>query len=104
MVRYITENNIRREMTSEEETAFDNEQNAMRVPNKLKEIKQLRNGLLKDTDWWVLRGNMTTEQSNYRQKLRDIPQDYTASDYDALLEMEGEIPNRKLKHTVWSKP
>ena len=46
---------------------------------------------------------MTTAQSTYRQKLRDIPQDYTASDYDALLEMEGEIPNRKLKHTVWEK-
>ena len=39
MVRYITENNIRREMTSEEETAFDNEQNSMRVSNKLKEIR-----------------------------------------------------------------
>ena len=102
MVRYITENNIRREMTSEEETAFDNEQNAMRVPNKLKEIKQLRNGLLKDTDWWVLRGNMTTEQSNYRQKLRDIPQDYTTEEeYDLLLAQDEQ---GNLTHTVWSKP
>ena len=102
MVRYITENNIRREMTSEEETAFDNEQNAMRVPNKLKEIKQLRNGLLKDTDWWVLRGNMTTEQSNYRQKLRDIPQDYTTEEeYDLLLAQDEQ---GNLTHTVWEKP
>ena len=102
MVRYITENNIRREMTSEEETAFDNEQNAMRVPNKLKEIRQLRNGLLQDTDWWVLRGNMTTEQSNYRQKLRDIPQDYTTEEEYDLLLAQGERCN--LTHTVWSKP
>ena len=102
MVRYITENNIRREMTSEEETAFDNEQNAMRVPNKLKEIRQVRNGLLKDTDWWVLRGNMTTEQSNYRQKLRDIPQDYTTEEeYDLLLTQDEQ---GNLTHTVWSKP
>ena len=102
MVRYITENNIRREMTSEEETAFDNEQNAMRVPNKLKEIRQLRNGLLQDTDWWVLRGNMTTEQSNYRQKLRDIPQDYTTEEeYDLLLAQDEQ---GNLTHTVWSKP
>tara|TARA_R100001198_G_scaffold7772_1_gene3503 strand:+ start:722 stop:1048 length:327 start_codon:yes stop_codon:yes gene_type:complete len=69
--------------------------------NRIKEIRQIK---LNETDWWVFRGNMTTVQSTYRQKLRDIPQDYTASDYDALLEMEGEIPNRKLKHTVWSKP
>ncbi len=102
MVRYITENNIRREMTSEEETAFDNEQNAMRVPNKLKEIRQVRNGLLQDTDWWVLRGNMTTEQSNYRQKLRDIPQDYTTEEeYDLLLTQDEQ---GNLTHTVWSKP
>ena len=102
MVRYITENNIRREMTSEEETAFDNEQNAMRVPNKLKEIRQVRNGLLQDTDWWVLRGNMTTEQSNYRQKLRDIPQDYaTEEEYDLLLTQDEQ---GNLTHTVWSKP
>ena len=71
---------------------------------KLNTIKEIRQKKLNETDWWVSRGNMTTAQSTYRQKLRDIPQDYTASDYDALLEMEGEIPNRKLKHTVWSKP
>ena len=51
MVKYIIENNTKREMTAEEETAFDNEQNSMRVPNKLHEIRQLRNGLLQNTDW-----------------------------------------------------
>ena len=71
---------------------------------KLQKIKDLRLDKLMETDWWVMRGNMTEEQSTYRQKLRDIPQDYTASDYDALLEMEGEVPNKKLKHTVWEKP
>ena len=71
---------------------------------KLKQIKQIRLQKLKDTDWWVMRGNMTDAQTTYRQNLRNIPQDYSASDYDALLEMEGEIPNKKLKHTVWSKP
>ena len=71
---------------------------------KLNRIKEIRQKKLNETDWWVLRGNMTTAQSTYRQKLRDIPQDYTASDYDSLLEMEGDIPNRKLKHSIWSKP
>ena len=73
-----------------------------KVPMRL--LREERNRKLQETDWWVSRGNMTTAQSNYRQKLRDIPQDYTASDYDALLEMEGETPNKKLKHAVWSKP
>ena len=86
MVRYITENNVRREMTSEEETAFDNEQNAMRVPNKLKEIRQLRNSLLQDTDWWVLKGDITDEQKAWRKSLRDLPQDNTTEEqYDLLL-------------------
>ena len=102
MVRYITENNIRREMTSEEETAFDNEQNAMRVPNKLKEIRQLRNGLLQDTDWWVLRGDITDEQKAWRKSLRDLPQNNTTEDkYDELLATNSD---GKLTHTVWEKP
>ena len=47
---------------------------------------------------------MTSEQSAWRKSLRDIPTTFSASDYDALLEMEGEIPNRNLTHSIWSKP
>ena len=102
MVRYITENNKRREMTSEEETAFDNEQNAMRVPNKLKEIRQLRNGLLQDTDWWVLKGDITDEQTAWRKSLRDLPQNNTTdSQYDTLLEKNSD---GSLKHAIWKQP
>ena len=102
MVRYITENNIRREMTSEEETAFDNEQNAMRVPNKLKEIRQLRNGLLQNTDWWVLKGEITDEQKAWRKSLRDLPQNNTTEDkYDELLARDSD---GKLTHSIWEKP
>jgi len=102
MVRYITENNIRQEMTSEEETAFDNEQNAMRVPNKLKEIRQLRNGLLQNTDWWVLKGEMTEEQKAWRKSLRDLPQNNTTEEQYDLLLAQDEQGN--LTHTVWEKP
>ena len=102
MVRYITENNIRQEMTSEEETAFDNEQNAMRVPNKLKEIRQLRNGLLQNTDWWVLKGEMTDEQKAWRKSLRDLPQNNTTEEQYDLLLAQDEQGN--LTHTVWEKP
>jgi hypothetical protein len=107
MARFKMLNGERIPFTTEEETRkdveekewLDNEDN-----RKLDMIKEYRQEKLQETDWWVSRGNMTTEQSNYRQKLRDIPQDYAASDYDSLLEMEGETPNKKLKHTVWSKP
>ena len=102
MVRYITENNIRREMTSEEETTFDNEQNAMRVPNKLKEIRQLRNGLLQNTDWWVLKGEMTDEQKAWRKLLRNLPQNNTTEEQYDLLLAQDEQGN--LTHTVWEKP
>ena len=53
------------------------------------------------TDWWVLRGNMTEAQSNYRQALRDIPQDYSEADYDDLLARDEQ---GNLTHSVWSKP
>ena len=56
---------------------------------------------LEETDWWVLRGNMTDAQIEYRQKLRDIPADYDSSKYDELLERDE---NNNLTHTVWEKP
>ena len=45
---------------------------------------------------------MNDGQKNFRQKLRDIPADYSASDYDSLLERDSNT--LKLKHSVWSKP
>ena len=68
---------------------------------KLKEIKQIRLQKLKDTDWWVMRGNMTNEQSTYRQNLRNIPQDYSEEQYSELLDRDID---GKLTHTVWEKP
>ena len=68
---------------------------------KLRLIKDLRKDKLLETDWWVLRGNMTEAQSNYRQALRDIPQDYSEADYDDLLARDEQ---GNLTHTVWSKP
>jgi hypothetical protein len=45
---------------------------------------------------------MTETQSNYRQTLRNIPQDYTTEDeYDLLLARDEQ---GNLTHTVWSKP
>ena len=77
------------------------EAEATNATSKLKTIKEIRLQKLKDTDWWVLRGNMTDAQTQYRQNLRNIPQDYSADQYDELLARDEEF---QLTHTVWSKP
>jgi len=97
-------NGIVRDLTAEEQqeydarqTAYTNESNS----RKLNEIKEIRLLQLKETDWWVLRGNMTDAQTQYRQKLRDIPADYDSSKYDELLARDEQ---GNLTHTVWEKP
>ena len=96
------------QFTAEEETARDAEEKIWsdaKTTRQLSEIRRIRNEKLSETDYLAMSDNtMSDEIKAFRKSMRDIPQDYTASDYDALLEMEGEIPNRKLKHTVWSKP
>ena len=49
---------------------------------KLIKIKMLRLEKLQETDWWVLVGNMSTEQTHYRQVLRAIHPHYDSSYYD----------------------
>tara|TARA_R100000900_G_scaffold353_1_gene521 strand:- start:864 stop:1157 length:294 start_codon:yes stop_codon:yes gene_type:complete len=87
------------EMTAEEISAHNSwsETDAQ----KLQKIKDLRLDKLMETDWWVLRGNMTEAQTQYRQKLRDIPADYDSSKYDELLARDTD---GNLTHSVWSKP
>ena len=77
------------------------EAEATNATSKLKKIKEIRLQKLKDTDWWVLRGNMSEAQTNYRQSMRDIPQDYSEDKYDELLARDEQ---GNLTHTVWSKP
>ena len=80
----------------EKENAIDNSD-----ATKLFKIKQIRQQLLEETDWWVLRGEITTEQTAWRKSLRDIPADYDSSKYDELLARDSD---GKLTHSVWSKP
>jgi len=98
-------NGVSIEMTAEEISAHNSwsETDAQ----KLQKIKDLRVDKLMETDWWVLRGNMTEAQTQYRQKLRDIPADYDSSKYDELLARETDKTKenfRQLTHTVWKKP
>jgi len=96
---------IVRDLTAEEQaeyearnTAWENESK----DRKLAQIKQMRLQKLEETDWWVLRGDITDEQKLYRKNLRDIPQDFsTEEQYDTLLERNAD---GSLKHSIWSKP
>ena len=91
-----------RDATAEEQKEID----ALQVEfnssaTKLKRIKAIRQMMLQEPDWWVLRGNMSTAQTNYRQSLRDIPTDYETSKYDELLARDSD---GNLTHSVWTKP
>ena len=67
----------------------------------MQEWNWIRKKLFQETDIWVLKGNMTTAQSNYRQALRDIPSNYDSSKYDELLARNSD---GELTHSVWTKP
>ena len=100
----VTINGIIRDATAEEQAIIDARETAWNnnsANRKLNKIKKIREQKLLETDWWVLRGNITTAQSDYRQALRDIPSTYSESDYDLLL---ARNENGELTHTVWSKP
>ena len=102
--KYKMVNGIQVELTADEITALEARDKAWDddKPNRdLRRIKELRIQYLKETDWWVLRGNMTDAQAQYRQKMRDIPADYDSSKYDELLARDSDL---KLTHTVWKKP
>ena len=102
--KYKMVNGIQVDLTADEITALEARDKAWDddKPNRdLRRIKELRIQYLKETDWWVLRGNMTDAQIQYRQKLRDIPADYDSSKYDELLARDSDL---KLTHTVWKKP
>ena len=104
MVYKIADNGIERDATAEEQAELEARDKAWvdnETQRKLDKIKEIRLSYLSETDWWVMRGNMTEAQSNYRQSMRDIPQDYSADKYDELLARDEQ---GNLTHTVWSKP
>ncbi|GEM_PF-2919250 len=73
----------------------------------LEQIRNIRDNLLNQTDWKVIKASeqgeeLSEEFKTWRQNLRDIPQDYKASDYDKLMEID--TTTKKLKHSVWKKP
>lgn len=48
------------------------------------EVRKLRNDALKETDWWAVKDlTMSQAKKDYRQALRDLPQDFDDAN-DAL--------------------
>ena len=98
-------NGVKVDFTVEEEAQRDAEikaWNDAKSTRQLKEIKQIRNQKLLQTDYLAMSDNtMSEEMKTYRQSMRDIPQNYSEADYDNLL-VRDEQGN--LTHTVWEKP
>ena len=106
--KIVSENNVQKiiPLTDEEKQALLEKWNAWEAQSsnrKLAEIKEIRLEKLKETDFYALSDvTMSSEMSTYRQKMRDLPQDFTTeSEYDTLLARDE---NGNLTHTVWSKP
>ena len=104
MTKIATPDGIR-EMTAEEQAKYDARQTAWNNESsarKLAEIKKERNQKLQETDFYALSDvTMSSEMSTYRQKMRDLPQDYSEEQYSDLLARDEQ---GNLTHTVWSKP
>ena len=76
MPRYHNINGVRVQFTAEEETAWDAKEKAWKegaLDRALTNLRDKRNNLLSETDWWGASDNtMTDAQKKYRQDLRDI--------------------------------
>jgi len=94
-----------RDMTDAEKTQYDKDiaKDPSSEEIKLNRIKNIRLEKLQETDFYALSDvTMSSEISTYRQKMRDLPQDYTTEDeYDLLLARDEQ---GNLTHSVWSKP
>jgi hypothetical protein len=77
MPRYHNINGVKVQFTAEEETARDAEEKAWadgQLNRDLSSLRQRRNALLAETDWWGASDNtMTADQTKYRKDLRDLP-------------------------------
>ena len=98
-------NGVERDMTADEQKEYDAQMAifaAEKPSRQLSQIRRIRNEKLSETDYLAMSDNtMSDEMKTYRQSMRDIPQDYSETDYDDLLARDEQ---GNLTHTVWSKP
>ena len=76
MPRFHNINGVKVQFTAEEETARDAEEKTWadgQLNRDLASLRQKRNSLLAETDWWGASDNtMTADQTKYRKDLRDL--------------------------------
>ena len=61
--------------------AVETKLNELNAAEPLKLLRAERDRLIAETDWWASSDlTMTTEQTAYRQALRDITEDYSSLD------------------------
>ena len=104
MVQRFVDGKIR-DLTAEEQAEYDARNKSFednKAQRQLEKIRNLRLKKLEETDWCVLRGEMTDEQKAWRKSLRDLPQNNTTEEQYDLLLAQDEQGN--LTHTVWEKP
>jgi hypothetical protein len=77
MPRYHNINGTKVQFTTEEETARDAVEKTWedgQLDRDLQSLREKRNALLAETDWWGASDNtMTADQTKYRKDLRDLP-------------------------------
>ena len=77
MPRFHNINGVKVQFTADEETARNSEEKAWadgQLNRDLASLRQRRNSLLAETDWWGASDNtMTADQTKYRKDLRDLP-------------------------------
>ena len=77
MARHQEDTNERIPLTAEEIAAFkkrDEEREAEKPQRQLAQIRELRNKLLAETDYYALSDvTMSDDMKTYRQDLRDLP-------------------------------
>ena len=75
---------------------------AKSIERKLQRIREIRLEKLQETDYFANSDmTMTQAMKDYRQGMRDIPQDNTTEEeYDLILARTDKI----LTHAIWSKP
>ena len=96
---------VKVDYTAEEEALRDAEIQAWNdasADRKLKEIKEIRLQKLKETDYLANTDmTMTQAMKDYRQGMRDVPQNNTTEEqYDLLLARV----DKQLTNAIWSKP
>jgi len=102
----LTGKTTRVDLTSDEQTTFDNavtDFNNKSATRKLAQIKNIRLEKLIETDYLAL-SDVTLSDSvkTWRQSLRDIPANHVdEAAYDLLLARDD---SGNLTHSVWSKP